>query len=1084
LHRRTILSFQMVVMALALGLISAGVNAANLSRPPHRILKSASELDYPPFALVRADGSADGFSVDLLKAVTQAVGLEVNFAVGPWHEIKQKLADGQLDVLPLVSYSQERESVFDFTAPYLRMHGTIFVRKGEKSIRGKADLKDKEVMVMRGDTAHEYAVSENLSNKLVLTDNFEEAMKLLSEGKHDAVIIQQLIGFQLITKLGITNVVNVTTFEENTLKPVDKPLSGFEQKFCIAVQDGDRELLALLNEGLAIVIADGAYGELYNKWFGPILPQPPVPFSLILKYVLFILGPILFLLAITGLWYLKREVANKTQSLREEIDERKRAEEALQENEAIFSAFLEHSPIYVFFKDKNIRALRLSKNYEQMLGVPLREAIGKTMEELFPSDLSKSMVADDLRVLNECQRVNVVEELSGRIYETTKFPVLKDGAPFVLAGFTVDITERKRAEDALRESEEKYRLAFRTSPDAINLNGTSDGKYIDINEGFTKITGYSRDDCIGKSAVELNIWDDPKHRKRLVAALRTKGFVENMEARFRKKDGTILIGLMSARLLEINQESVILSITRDISAYKQTAEALRESEKKFRNFAEQSLVGIYLLQDGVFKYVNPKFAEIFGYTVEECLDNMHFRNLVHPGDLATVEEQVRRRVSGETRTVQYAFKGVKKGGEIVHVEIFGSSIPFEGSMVATGTMLDITERKRAEEEREKLQAQLSQAQKMESVGRLAGGVAHDFNNKLGIIIGNVEMAMMDLEPEDPIRQELQQIMNAAQHSAALVRQLLGFARKQAVSPKVLELNVTVSGMLQMLRRLIGEDIDLAWIPGRDLWKVKIDPSQIDQILANLAVNARDAISGVGKVTIETQNATLDEAYCAVHDGFVPGQYALLALSDDGVGMSKEVLEHLFEPFFTTKEVGRGTGLGLSTTYGIVKQNDGFINVYSESGKGTTVKIYLPRFESEGIAVNEGAKQQTPQGGTETVLLVEDEEGVLMVGKTMLERLGYTVLAASTPSEAIRLAGEHVDVIRLVLTDVVMPEMNGKELAEKLRSIHPSLKCLYMSGYTAEVIAHHGVLDKGVSMIQKPFSLGDLAAKVRDALDTA
>jgi ABC-type amino acid transport substrate-binding protein len=348
----------MVVMALALGLISAGVNAANRSKPPHRILKSASELDYPPFALVRADGSADGFSVDLLKAVAQAVGLEVNFAVGPWHEIKQKLADGQFDVLPLVSYSQERESVFDFTAPYLRMHGTIFVRKGEKSIRGKADLKDKEVMVMRGDTAHEYAVSENLSNKLVLTDNFEEAMRLLSEGKHDAVIIQQLVGFELIRKLGITNVVNVTTFEENTLKPVDKPLSGFEQKFCIAVRDGDRELLALLNEGLAIVIADGAYDELYNKWFGPILPQPPVPFSLILKYLLSILGPILFLLAITGLWYLKREVANKTQSLREEINERKRAEEALRENEAIFSAFLEHSPIYVFFKDKNIRSLR------------------------------------------------------------------------------------------------------------------------------------------------------------------------------------------------------------------------------------------------------------------------------------------------------------------------------------------------------------------------------------------------------------------------------------------------------------------------------------------------------------------------------------------------------------------------------------------------------------------------------------------------------------------------------------------------------------------------------------------------------
>jgi CheY-like chemotaxis protein len=325
-------------------------------------------------------------------------------------------------------------------------------------------------------------------------------------------------------------------------------------------------------------------------------------------------------------------------------------------------------------------------------------------------------------------------------------------------------------------------------------------------------------------------------------------------------------------------------------------------------------------------------------------------------------------------------------------------------------------------------------------------------------------------------------MKAVQHSAVLVRQLLGFARKQMVSPKVLDLNFTVSGMIEMLRRLIGEDIDLTWMPGHDLRQVKIDPSQIDQILANLVVNARDAILGVGQVTIETDNATLDEAYCARHAGCVPGQYVLLAVSDHGVGMSKEVLEHLFEPFFTTKEIGKGTGLGLSTIYGIVKQNEGFINVYSEPGKGTTVRIYLPRFEAGGIAVTEGTKSQTPQGGTETVLLVEDEASILKVGRAMLERLGYKVLAAGRPSEAIRLAAEHAGPIHLVLTDVVMPEMNGKELAARLSSIYPDLKSLYMSGYTANVIAHHGVLDKGVSMIQKPFSLRDLATKVRDALN--
>jgi len=297
---RIITFCQFTVFTIILVLTLPSVQAENLSKPTHRIVQSASELNYPPFALVRQDGSADGFSVDLLKAVTKAVGLKVNIIVGPWHEIKQKLADGHIDVLPLVSYSHEREKMFDFTAPYLRMHGTIFVRKVEKSIRREADLKDKEVLVMRGDTAHEYAVMKNLSNKLVLTVSFEEAMKLLSEGKHDAVIIQQLVGLQLIKKLGISNVIDVSSFQETSLKPVSKPLLGFEQKFCLAVQDGDVKLLSFLNEGLAIIITNRTYDELYNKWFGPILPKPPVPLTLILKYVLFVIGPILFLLAIVG----------------------------------------------------------------------------------------------------------------------------------------------------------------------------------------------------------------------------------------------------------------------------------------------------------------------------------------------------------------------------------------------------------------------------------------------------------------------------------------------------------------------------------------------------------------------------------------------------------------------------------------------------------------------------------------------------------------------------------------------------------------------------------------------------------------
>jgi CheY-like chemotaxis protein len=327
---------------------------------------------------------------------------------------------------------------------------------------------------------------------------------------------------------------------------------------------------------------------------------------------------------------------------------------------------------------------------------------------------------------------------------------------------------------------------------------------------------------------------------------------------------------------------------------------------------------------------------------------------------------------------------------------------------------------------------------------------------------------------------LQQIHKAAERSADLTRQLLAFARKQTVAPQVLDLNNTVEGMLRLLRRLIGEDIDLAWLPGRELWPVKMDHSQLDQILANLCVNARDAIAGVGKVTIETANTVFDAEYCARHAGFVPGDYVLLAVSDNGCGMDAETLSRIFEPFFTTKEVGQGTGLGLASVYGAVTQNNGLINTYSEPGQGTTFKIYLPRHTD--IVVQATAEpQQAAARGSETVLLVEDEPMMLELTMSMLEQLGYTVLAARTPGEAMRLAREHSGSIDMLITDVVMPEMNGRDLAGNLLALYPGMKCLFMSGYTANVIAHHGVLDEGVHFLEKPFLMTDLAANIRKAL---
>jgi nitrogen-specific signal transduction histidine kinase/CheY-like chemotaxis protein len=397
-----------------------------------------------------------------------------------------------------------------------------------------------------------------------------------------------------------------------------------------------------------------------------------------------------------------------------------------------------------------------------------------------------------------------------------------------------------------------------------------------------------------------------------------------------------------------------------------------------------------------------------------------------------------------------------------------------------GASRDITDEKTAEAERARLQQQLIQATKMESIGRLAGGVAHDFNNMLNVIMGHVEFALDQIDGAHPVAADLTEVRRAAQRSADLTRQLLAFARRQAVAPRIIDLNDYVDRMLSMLRRLIGENVTLTWQPGDHLSAVEIDPTQVDQILANLTANARDAIAGVGQVTIRTSNVSFDAAYCREHPALRPGAWVLLELADSGRGMDQETLDHIFEPFYTTKAEGQGTGLGLATVYGIVEQNRGFITASSRLGGGTTVRIFLPRASTrtETAAVSPAKK---PAGGRETLLVVEDEPMLLKVTQAILQKLGYTVLAAGTPSQAIRFVEEQGDTIRLVVSDVVMPEMNGPDLVTRLIGIAPHLKCLFVSGYFTSAILPDGVVRSGAQFLQKPFAAADLAAKVRGLL---
>jgi PAS domain S-box-containing protein len=636
---------------------------------------------------------------------------------------------------------------------------------------------------------------------------------------------------------------------------------------------------------------------------------------------------------------------------------------------------------------------------------------------------------------------------------------------------------KHQADRQLREQREWLSVTLSSIGDAV-IATDSGGRITFINPVAASLTGWPTAEAVGRPLKEVfhivnertrTVVDDP-----VTKVLQTGTIIglANHTVLIRRDGKDIPIDDSGApiRDQEGRIQGVVL-VFRDVSE-RRRAEAERE---KLLSAIEQAGEAVVITDSkGTIEYVNPAFEHITGYTRSEA-GGQTFRILKSGLQDRAFYEQLWKTISSGG-TFQGRLINKRKDGTLYTVDATISPV-FDGSGHITGYVAvkrDVTDQLALEE-------QFHQSQKMEAVGRLAGGVAHDFNNMLGIILGHSELAMDQVIPASPLHADLEEIQRAAQRSANLTRQLLAFARKQTTSPIILDLNDTVSGMIKMLRRIIGEEINLAWMPGANLWPVKIDPAQTDQLLANLCVNARDAIDGVGQISIETRNVVIEEVHCSERIGCRPGQYVMLAVSDDGCGMDEETLDRLFEPFFTTKEVGKGTGLGLSTVYGIVQQNGGFIQVSSQPGQGATFKMYLPR------TLETAAAEKTPAAkivvkGTETVLLVEDEPSILELAKTVLDRLGYAVLAAGSPAEALRIAERHRAPIDLLITDVVMPGMNGQQLKERIEKDLPDIKVLFMSGYAADAVAHRGILENDVQFLQKPFSNRSLGEKVREVLD--
>ncbi|HEX8845149.1 MAG TPA: PAS domain S-box protein [Pyrinomonadaceae bacterium] len=631
------------------------------------------------------------------------------------------------------------------------------------------------------------------------------------------------------------------------------------------------------------------------------------------------------------------------------------------------------------------------------------------------------------------------------------------------------LVERGRAEAALRASESEMRALFAGMTDVV-LVLDAEGRYLKVAPTNPSNLYKPSADLLGRTLHETFPKEQADFFLAHVRRALSEGGRHNVGYRL-QLGGTEV--WFDACVSPMSHDSV-LWIARDITERKRVERELHRSEERYRDLVENAHDLIYSHDlAGNYTSINKAVERVTGYTREEAL-KLNVSQLVAPEDSEKVRRMIARKLEGEPVT-SYEIEVVAKGGGRVKVEVNSSLILQDGIPVGVqGIARDVTERK-------ELEGQLRQAQKMEAAGKLAGGVAHDFNNLLTVINGYSNLTLRRLTAEDPLRLNVEEIRKAGERAAGLTRQLLAFSRKQVLQPKVIDLNGVVREVEKMLRRLIGEDIELRAALGPGLGRVKADPGQIEQVLMNLAVNARDAMPRGGKLTIGTENVYLDEEYAAHHAAVAPGHHVMLAVSDTGSGMDEETRARIFEPFFTTKEAGKGTGLGLSTVYGIVKQSGGHIWVYSEVGRGTTFKIYLPR-------VGEDAQEyrQTPEPaerfwGAETILLAEDDEMVRTMTHVILTERGYRVLAAANGTAALSVCEQAEGPIHLLLTDVVMPGMSGRELADRLARLRPEMKVLFMSGYTDDAIVHHGVLDEGVNFIQKPFTPDALARKVREVL---
>ena len=1107
-------------------------------------IRFVSQTAYPPFEFIDSDGQRQGMCLDLVRWISRELGFKVVFLDMSFQQAQEAVLEGKADVLTSLFYSEERDQRFDFTPMTWEVPSLIFVRSERPDLMGIRDLRGKRIAMQRGDYAAEFLQSKTIPHEVVPTGSFGDAADQVIASNADAMIgdrpivlyhlfshgiVDQMksVGEPLYTGingmavkegrselLGILNKGMSRAREQGVFEDISSRWLGTQygetslwrpgQAIALSVGFFAAMAIAILLLGWTIHLRRTLAQRTTELREAQDARKPIVashPWQVLLARSLLFMG-LLIPLGIVANYIVERFAILPNFLALEEQEAMKKLNGAVdviqRETDHLGKTVKDWGfwdDLYAFaespnadFVESNLQWPALSEQTQiDLIGVYDTEGHRLWMGAYDPhleqpvslkAFSQDSLPPESVFLLHPEVRQSraglLLTELGPMLVASCAILPSYEDKPsrgtlvmgrFLRKSILSDLSDQLGVDVAMVDR--------RNSP----LTGKQVRLFAQMSGGETRLEETSPDtlaahamlaDFQGQPAMILSL-DIPRDLFRQGRQTSRLFSFILFEFILLILGGTAFWFIYSFRETFRRQAHVEALVEARTTA-------LGESEKKWRSYVESAPMGIFIVNpEGRYLDVNPAACRITGFTADE-LKQKSISDLLAPECRVAGLEHFKQVVKTGSAVGEYRF--IHASGENRWWSV--SAVRLDGTHFL-GFSEDITHRRQADEARESLQNQLNQAQKMESIGRLAGGVAHDFNNMLGVILGYTELGLDLISPEHPVHDGLLEIRKAATRSTDLTRQLLAFARKQTVVPKVLNLNETVQGMLNMLRRLIGEQIQLDWRPGPAGSSILMDPSQLDQILVNLCVNARDAIGNVGQITIETGLTVFGEEASARSAGAVLGDYATLSVRDNGCGMDDETQAHIFEPFFSTKKPGEGTGLGLATVYGIVRQNHGSIRVSSQKGKGSTFTLFIPRHAPEAPSEPRTAVGADREATSVTILLVEDELAHLTMTRSMLERQGYTVLSASSPGEAIRLVREYRGTIDLLLTDVIMPEMNGHDLALTLVSLRPGIRQLFMSGYTADVIAHHGVLDDGVCFIQKPFTMKELSNKVLGAL---